>query len=571
LVLANRLTESGRFSVLVLEAGPNPEQVLAYESPGGNQFLKGSIIDWGLITEPQVHLGNRTLQYLRGRGLGGSSTTNGLYYARGSASVYDHWAALGNPGWGWHDVWPLFKKSTKMNAPSSTAQLAAFSQEYKTFDASAYEDGPLQLGFQGYVSPSTNGFVVACNESLNIPIVEDLNVGDGVGVKVGTTTLDSRLRRSSSYTSFYHQARNRTNLKVLHDAPVTGIKMEAGNSTSSRPRAVGLSYVHHATGFVNVARARKEVIISMGAFHSPQLLMLSGIGPSAELKKFDIKPVVVNENVGQHLNDHSVFSIMARAQDSASTTDMSRTPENLRAAQELFYTNLTGPYTAPSGVTNAFQKLSEEEIRAIGAEAVLEAGLGNQSHIEYLQETVWYPWIRTPYWAPLPNESYISITASSLVQLSRGTVTLRTSSMSDPPLINSNYYAHPADAAVGIASFKYLRKILRHPAVSQYTIGPNSGEVSPGAAIADDDDEAILEYIKANTIPNWHATGTNRMLPEKDGGVVDSQLKVYGVDALRVIDCSIVPVLPDVNIVASIYMVAEKGAEMIRKEWGDVN
>jgi len=566
LVLANRLTESGKFTVLVLEAGPNPEQVLAYESPGGNQFLKGSLIDWGFITAPQEHLSNRTLQYLRGRGLGGSSTTNGLYYARGSASVYDSWAKHGNTGWAWHDIYRLFKKSTKLNPPNSTPELSAFTQNFKTYDASAYGDGPLQLGFQGYVPPSTEGFITACSEAAGIPIVQDLNLGNSHGVKHGTTTMDSRLRRSSSYDSFYKQAANRTNLKVLHDAPVSGLIMD---TTGNRPRAIGVNYINQRTALVNRARARKEVIVSLGAFHSPQLLMTSGIGPKAELEKVGITPIVVNENIGQHLNDHSVFSIMARAQDSASTTDMSRNATSLRAAQNLFYTNLTGQYTAPSGVTKGFQKFTEDQLRAINASAIIDADLVNQTHVEYLFESVWYPWIPTPFWAPLGNESYISITASSMVQLSRGTVTLRTSSMSDYPLVNSNYYANPTDAAIGIASFKYLRAMLRHPALSRYTIGPNSGEVSPGAAVADDDDEAILKYIKANTIPNWHATGTNRMLPQDQGGVVDSRLRVYGVDGLRVIDCSIVPILPDANIVASIYMVAEKGAEMVREDNGD--
>lgn len=489
--------------------------------------------------------------------------------------MYDHWAELGNSGWGWNDVYRLFKKSTKMNAPTTTPELSVFSQDYKTFDVDAYGEGPLELGFQGYVPPSTDGFIVACSEAADIPIVEDLNLGDGVGIKHGTATLNSRLRRSSSYDSFYQQARNRTNLSVLHDAPVTGIVMSSasGNSSStnstSRPRAIGVSYINQLTGFVSQARARNEVIVSMGAFHSPQLLMVSGIGPADELEKVGVEPVVVNENVGRNLNDHSVFSIMARAQENASTTEMSRTPQNLRAAQEEYYQNLTGQYTAPSGVTNGFQKLTEQQLRDIGAQAVIDAGLANQTHIEYLFESVWYPWIPTPYWAPLPNDSYISVTASSMVQLSRGTVTLRSASMSDSPLINSNYYADPTDSAIGIASFKYLRSILRHPALSRFTIGPNSGEVSPGPAVADDDDEAILEYIRSNTIPNWHATGTNQMLPLEDGGVVDSRLRVYGVDGLRVIDCSIVPVLPDANILASIYMVAEKGSEMIREDWDD--
>lgn len=144
---------------------------------------------------------------------------------------------------------------------------------------SAYGGGPLELGFQGYVPESTKGFVQACSEAANIPIVQDLNLGNGIGVKHGTATLNSMLRRSSSYDSFYQQARNRTNLRVLHDAPVTGIAFEdssSGNSTSGgRPRAIGVSYIEQRTGFVRQARARNEVILSMGAFHSPQLLMVS--------------------------------------------------------------------------------------------------------------------------------------------------------------------------------------------------------------------------------------------------------------------------------------------------------
>ncbi|KAF9701202.1 hypothetical protein EKO04_000040 [Ascochyta lentis] len=577
LVLANRLTESGRFSVLVLEAGPRPEQVRSYESPGGNQFIKGSVIDWGIDTQPQKHLNNRTLQYLRGRTLGGSSSTNGLYYARGSASVYDRWAELGNPGWGWNDTYNLFRKSTKMNPPNSTDELAAFSQDFKTFDASAYGGGPLELGFQGYVPPSTDGFITACSETMDIPIVQDLNTGDGVGVKHGTATVNSMLRRSGSYDSFYQQARDRTNLRIMHDAPVTGIVMSSPpadnatfRNTTSTPRALGVSYIDQLTGFVSQARARNEVIVSMGAFHSPQLLMISGIGPAAELEKVGIESVIINKNVGQNLNDHSVFSIMARAEPFASTTEMSSSPQNLREAQTLFYTNLTGPYTAPSGITNGFQKLTEQQLRDINASAIIDAGLANQTHIEYLFESVWYPWIPTPFWAPLANESYISVTASSMVQLSRGSVTLRTASMSDKPLVDPNYYADATDSAIGIASFKFLRDILRHPALQQFTIGGFSGEVSPGPAVADDDDDAILAYVKANTIPNWHATGTNQMLPLEEGGVVDPRLQVYGVDALRVVDCSIIPVLPDVNILAAVYMIAEKGAEMNREDWEDV-
>ncbi|KAF1817457.1 choline dehydrogenase [Eremomyces bilateralis CBS 781.70] len=562
LVLANRLSESGKHTVLVLEAGPEPTVVSAYKTPGGNQFLAGTAIDWSFYTLPQEHLGRRILPYHRGRGLGGSSTINGLYYGRGSASIYDKWAKLGNPGWGWDDVYPHFVKSTSFNPPDPKS---GFDQSYQTWDPSAYSDGPLQIGFQGYVPPSGVGFIRAC-KSANIPIVEELNNGNGTGVKQGTGNLDARYRRSSSYDSFYQQAANRSNLNVLHYAPVTQIVTETG---ARNPKAKGAVFIDEETGLIHKVMARKEVILSMGVFHSPQLLMLSGIGPSAELEKFGISLVLINENIGQHLNDHSVFSIMAKAQPQASTSQMAASFDSLDQAQEQFYSNLSGPYTAPSGITNGFQIMSDSELKAIGAGEIILRGLTNQSHVEYLYESIWYPGGPTPFYIPKSNESYISLTASNLVALSRGNITLKSSSMADAPNINPNYYVDPTDRSIAIQSFKYLRKIFADPELAQFTTGPDNGEVSPGASVSNDDDDAIFEYVKSNTIPNWHASGTNQMLPLEKGGVVSPELKVYGVDNLRVVDCSVIPLLPDVNIVGPVYMIAEKGAEMIRREYGD--
>ncbi|EFQ35153.1 GMC oxidoreductase [Colletotrichum graminicola M1.001] len=565
LVLANRLSESGKQRVLVLEAGPNPEVVSAYKPPGGNQFLGGTAIDWAFSTTPQEHLDNRILRYHRGRCLGGSSVTNGFYYGRGSASVYDDWVKIGNPGWGWSDVYPLFIKGTHFNPPDDH-KAKGFDVSYKTHDPSAYGDGPLQIGFQGYVPPSGVGFIEAAADALQIPIVNDYNMGNSTGVKQGTGHLDAKFMRSSSYDSYLKQALGRPNLDVLFSAPVWKINF---NTTGAKPRAQGVAFMDHPTGTVYEVKANKEVIVSSGAFNSPQLLMVSGVGPSAQLKEFGIDPVHINENIGQHLNDHSVFSIMATSTPEFSTSDMSATYMALREAQNLFYTNATGQYTAPSGITNAFQKLSEDELNKIGASDIIKAGLGNQSHIEYLFESVFYPGGPTPYYTPRSNETYISLTASSMVALSRGNVTLQSSSMGEYPKINPNYYAHPADRKIAVASFRYLRKILAHPRMAEFTVGPNKGEVSPGAPVTDDDEDAILAYVRANTIPNWHASGTNQMRPEADGGVVDPRLRVYGVDGLRVVDCSIIPILPDVNIVASVYMIGEKGAAMIREDWND--
>jgi len=355
-----------------------------------------------------------------------------LFYGRGTSTIYDGWVELGNPGWSFEEVWPLFVKGTHFNPPDKSR---GFDMSYKTWDEDSYSDGPLQLAFQGYVPDSGVAFIEACEGAANIPIVNDLNSGNGTGVKQGTGTLDGSLRRSSSYDAYYKPVADRENLHLLYYAPVQHIKFD---DSGDKPKAKGVGFIDHHSGLVYEVGASKEVIVSMGAFHSPQLLMVSGIGPSEQLDKFGIKSVVVNENVGQHLDDHNVFSIMATTEPEFSTSQMAADFMNLRAAQDEFYNNETGPYTAPSGITNGFQMLTEEELRKIGAGDVVDAGLTGQAHVEYLYESVWYPGGPTPYYIPKSNESYISITASSMVALSRGNLTIRSSSMADSPVINPN-------------------------------------------------------------------------------------------------------------------------------------
>ncbi|KIX93843.1 uncharacterized protein Z520_10468 [Fonsecaea multimorphosa CBS 102226] len=577
LVIANRLTECSNIRVLVLEAGPEPGVVANYMYPGGNQYLAGTAIDYNYYTVPQQNLNNRILPYHRGRGLGGSSAINGLYFGRGSASVYDHWVELGNEGWGWDDLYPLSVKQTHFNPPNFND---SFDHSFQTWDPTAYSNGELQIAFQGFVPDSNVGFIRA-GEAIGIPIVNELNNGNNTGVKQGTGCFDSRLRRSSSYDAFYKPVQNRTNLDVLHYASVTSIQFTKDSNGTSR--ATGVSFTDQPTGQFITVNAAKEVIVTMGAFNTPQLLMISGIGPSAQLSQNGITPVHINENVGQNLNDHCVFSIMALVQQTASTSFMAVNDTTLEAAEQQFLDSLTGPYTAPSGITNAFQQLSNATLQAIGAQAVLDAGLVNQSHVEFLYESLFYPsgpaflpgasstgnGLSSLYYVPQSNLSYISLTASPLVALSRGSVTLKSASMFDAPNIDPNYYSNATDRAVAINAFKDLRTLLAHPAIAQFTTGPNNGEVQPGFANvpANASDDTIFDYIKANTIPNWHASGSCQMLPEAAGGVVDARLRVYGVQNLRVCDVSIIPRLPDVNLQGPVYMIAEKSAQVIKEDY----
>ncbi|RBQ78456.1 hypothetical protein VDGD_21213 [Verticillium dahliae] len=232
------------------------------------------------------------LTRLGGRGLGGSSAINGFYYGRGTSTVYDRWQDLGNPGWSWADIYPLFIKGTHFNPQDETK---GFDNTYKTWDPSAYSDGPLEIAYQGYVPPTGIAFMHAC-EAANIPIVHDYNTGNSTGVKQGTATLDANLLRSSSYDGYLKKAINRTNLDVLYYAPVQRLLWD---TEGEKPRATGVQFLDHPSGRMYQVHAAKEVVVSMGAFQTPQLLMVSGVGPAAELEKFGIEPVYINENVGQ--------------------------------------------------------------------------------------------------------------------------------------------------------------------------------------------------------------------------------------------------------------------------------
>ncbi|KAK2924301.1 FAD/NADP-binding domain superfamily [Fusarium oxysporum f. sp. vasinfectum] len=363
--------------------------------------------------------------------------------------------------------------------------------------------------------------------AIDIPIVRDPNNGRNVGVKQGTATLTSKYRRSSAY-DYYNAAAKRPNVDIFHNAPVQQIMFS--RNAAGVLVATGLSFIDHSQGRHRSIAASKEVIVTLGTFQSPQMLMVSGIGPQATLDAFNIEPVVINENAGQH---HS--------SPEASAHQLMFNSTAVEASQEEYYTTGKGVYTAPGGIANGFQELSGKKLQKISAEAVIDAGLTNRSTVELLFESFFYPNSPGPTYEPSSDQSYISI----------------------------SYYTHPADRAIAFNAFRDARKILDHSAFANLTVGPNHGEAALGVInIASDDDEAIFDYIKATTVPNLHASGTNRMLPLEDGGVVDSRIHVYGVQGFRNIDSNIMPTGPDVNIAGPVYMLGEHGATMIKKDWG---
>jgi choline dehydrogenase len=379
--------------------------------------------------------------------------------------------------------------------------------------------------------------------------------------------MDKYQQRSSSYDSYYMMAQNHTNLDVI---PYGLVQEILTTRNGSDIRATGVYLTSQSTGQVLVVQAKKEVIVSGGAFQTPQLLMLSGIGPADELAKNGIPLVLDVPNVGKNMQDHNYFSINVRANASTSIDSLMSNLNDLSALEDAaqeYIQNQTGIMTTPGGTTYGFQQVPVADLQAM--DAVELENRTQQAHIEYLFEPTYYPSQPSPngyQYGPWSNETFISITAGMIAPASRGTVTLQSRLITDQPVINVNYFHATTDQKMGVYAFKNLRRILAHPSMAAWTIGPDNGEVVPGAAVQTD--EEILNHIQNTAIPIWHASGTCAMLPQEQGGVVDSNLKVYGVQGLRVVDASVMPIVPDQHTMGAVYMLAEKAADLIKEEYG---
>jgi choline dehydrogenase len=268
------------------------------------------------------------------------------------------------------------------------------------------------------------------------------------------------------------------------------------------------------------------------------------------------------------LQDHLYFSVIARTTPDASASQLYNRVDLLQAAQRQYASNHSGPLTTPVGPTYGFRQLGDDTLGQLGLAEIL-TNRTDQAHVEYLWENIYYPSqpsMVLPQYPPNKDESFMSLTAALLAPVSRGSVTLQSNTIQDAPLINLNYLESSADQQLALFMFRSLRDVLSHPLMSNFTVGADYGEVVPGANVTDD--ATILEYLKSTLLPVWHASGTCRMLPRSDGGVVDDRLKVYGVDGLRVVDASVFPIIPDQHVQGPTYMVAEKAADMIKEDYG---
>jgi choline dehydrogenase len=511
-VLANRLSEDGRFKVVVLEAGGRDSNPWIHIPAGFFRNVYNPRLNWGYETEADPGIGGRRMVWPRGKVLGGSSSINGLLYVRGQSMDFDQWRQLGNAGWSYDDVLPYFRKSEKQ------------ARGVDTFHGG---DGPLDVSDPVVRHELCEAFLRGAVEA-GYPPNADFNGAsqEGVGYYQVTTR---RGRRCSAAVAFLRPAMRRPNMRVVTHALVRRVLLDGR-------RAVGVEYAL-PDGRVRRLAARQEVVLAGGAVNSPQLLQLSGIGPAEILKRAGIDPILDLPGVGENLQDHIQARVIFRCSRQITINDEMKSTTRRVVSLLQWALARSGSLTMGAGPAGGFLRTN--------------AALDTPD----LQVFV-LPGSSDRPGAPLHDFPGFTITATQLRPESRGSIHVRSADPTAHPAIRPNYFATKTDRACIVAGIRIARRIAAAPALAAYA----ESEVKPGAGMAGD--EELLEYAKANAGTVFHPVGTCKMGVDA-GAVVDAELKVRGIANLRVVDASIMPTLVSGNTNAATIMIAEKGAETI--------
>jgi choline dehydrogenase len=512
-VLANRLSADPHCRVLLLEAGGEDRNFWLRLPVGYFRTINDPRFAWQFATEPQPETGNRAIVWPRGRVLGGSSAINGLLYIRGQRADYDDWAAAGATGWGYQDVLPVFKRSERYDGGETPYHGA--SGELGVSDLRndhPYCEAWLQAGAEaGYARTA------------------DFNGKDDGGLGRYQLTLAGRWRCSAA-TAFLHPIRHRPNLQVTTGVHVTRIVIERGVAT-------GVQWLRE--GRLESAEARREVLLSAGALQSPQLLQLSGIGPAQALRAHGIDVAVDAPEVGRNLQDHYQARVIVKLKRPMSLNDEIRDPVGLARMGAAWLFRQRGPLTVGAG--------------QVGGLVATEHASGGRPDVLF---NVMPLSVDKPG-DPLHRFSGFSASATQCRPLSRGTVELRSADPLAPPRIVTNYLTEPGDARVLVAGLKILRDIYRQPSFRDLV---TDDEYLPGNASRSDEQIEQFARQKGGTV--FHPVGTCRMGSD-ERAVVDAQLRVRGVERLRVIDASVMPQMVSTNTNAAAILIGEKGAGLV--------
>ena len=510
-VLANRLTASGRHRVLLLEAGGHDRHMWIHIPLGFAKLFDNPKVNWLYSSEPEPELNNRRIIQPRGKVLGGSSSINGLLYIRGQKEDYDHWRQLGNTGWGFDDVLPYFRRAE---------------DQERGADELHGVGGPLAVSDVCEPHPLCEAFIAAAERS-GIPRTDDFNGPRQEGA--GYFQLTARNgRRWSTAAGYLRQARKRPNLKVETKALATRILFDGR-------RATGIEY--RQGDATRTAYANAEVLLAGGAFNSPQLLQLSGLGPATLLGEFGIAPLADMPGVGADLQDHLQVRMQFRCSEPITMNDVVNDWRHRYRAGLRYVLSRKGLLSIGAGYAGAFLRTRPEL-----------ASPDVQIHfLIFSTETAG---------AKLHPFSGFMASACQLRPESRGFVRIKSADPLVPPAIQPRYLSSRVDCDTIVAGLKRLREVMNQPVMRRLI----AEERLPGEQCASDAD--LLAYARATGTTVYHPTSTCRMGADA-AAVVDERLRVRGFERLRVIDASIMPTVVSGNTNAAAVMIGEKGADLV--------
>ncbi len=511
-VLANRLSADSKNRVLLLEAGPKDNSLMVRMPAGVATLLKtANKYNWGFETEGAANLNNRKDYWPRGKGLGGSSSINGMLYVRGHARDYDHWRQLGLEGWSFSDVLPYFKRS------ETNVQGA---------DDFHGDGGPLYVGDAERTSPLFQVLLDA-GKQAGYKLSPDFNGEQQEGFGFFQMTIKNG-RRWNTSTAFLEPAAGRENLKVEVEALITRVIVEDG-------RAVGVEYKH--AGQLRTVRARREVILSCGTIGTPQILLLSGIGDGEYLRRFGVPVVADLPGVGQNLQDHLDVNVQYKCTQPVTAYAQVASPLTLVGVGLQYLLMGAGPARSQGLEAGAFIK-SRPDLDVPD----LQLHLFNAPFSDHGRKVL--------------KMHAFGLHMCALRPESRGHVALKSARPEDPPLIQPNSLAADNDLRTLREAVKIARRIVAQPAFDAY----RGDELNPGAdAVSDADIDA---FVRRTAITIYHPVGTAKMGNDRLA-VVDAQLRVRGVQGLRVVDASVMPTLVGGNTNAPTIMIAEKASDLI--------
>ncbi|KAK5237225.1 hypothetical protein LTR47_001491 [Exophiala xenobiotica] len=603
LVVATRLSEDPNVSVICIEAGSLDQHENMIEIPVFIGEQPPDFYAYNLVTVAQSQLDNHTRILPMGRGVGGGSLINGMIWNRGNQEDFDLWAELGNPGWDWDSLLPYFQRS-ETYTPRTYSNLT---YQHASFDPAIHgSSGPVQVSYPAYCWPQMDAWFTALN-TLGVPTCADPNSGTSAGVYFLPVSLDPTTQTRSDARCTYHDAAaDRPNYHILTNTQIVRVVFDNGTITNSTPNArpdIPLAVGVELLGG-RIVYARREVILAAGAIHTPQILELSGIGDANVLSSLDVPVVVDLPGVGNNLQDHALLRLEYPYQSPTPNPSWLLTNSTFNAtAGTEYFSSRTGPWTSKPSTAVAFPSLAQITNASYALDMISTTANATQEQNYYYPSTYYTESestndttpsiLRAGYEAQINlvlrnlqsnntpayeilNDNSGGLDIAVMRPLSRGaTHIIDGRDASVAPAVDPRWLSHPFDFEVMILAMQFNQRILDTPSISalkpEYSYNddndniPSTSTGSSSACLSANATRQQLETVLRRGVnTEYHYSGTCAMMPMSLGGVVDSALRVYGIQGLRIVDTSVYPVVPGAHLQAVAYAVAERAADIIR-------